>query len=298
MRVSRGRDKKAMTPRNSRLVDLQAAGRMTKYSEIEALVGRKEELGELRAAIQRRESRLIWGAMDAGKSALIRKAISDLPRAERRNCIYWTGPASGKQLLAYFVGRLYELGDPLVRRKIHADRADAASLDRWLHMQSSLRLRGILFNASAQGGYRFFFDHFSPPTHSMARLLKEIMYRCKTPVYLAARGLSQDAIGHAWSLYWNDGLRIHLGPLPERAARELLELCIKNLGLHSLDLAHFREDVLRLSGHLPGSIVKMCALAADSRYHYGDQVKIKLVHVDYLMQSTLSAIHRSPSTLQ
>jgi len=39
-----------------------------------------------------------------------------------------------------------------------------------------------------------------------------------------------------------------------------------------------------LSGCLPGCIVKMCELAADPRYRYGDQIKVKLVHVDYLMQ--------------
>jgi hypothetical protein len=141
-------------------------------------------------------------------------------------------------------------------------------------------------------------DHFPAPTHNMARLMKEIMYRCKTPIYLAARDFSQGAIGYAWSLYWNDALRVHLGPLSERAARELLEICIRGLGLHALDLEDFREEILRLSGHLPGSIVKMCKLAADSRYHYGDRIKIKLVHVDYLMQSTASAMAHIPNFLQ
>ena len=121
--------------------------------------------------------------------------------------------------------------------------------------------------------------------HNMARLMKEIMYRCKTPVYLAARGYSQKEIGYAWSLFWNDGLRIHLGPLTERTARDLLEICIRNFGLDSLDLEGFRESILRVSGHLPGSIAKMCELASHARYHYGDQIKVKLVHVDYLMQA-------------
>jgi hypothetical protein len=127
--------------------------------------------------------------------------------------------------------------------------------------------------------------------------MKEIMYRCETPVYLIARGMSQQEIGYAWSLYWNDLLRLHLGPLLERQAGELLELCIRDFGLNSLDLEDFREEVLRLSGLLPGSIVKMSRLAADSRYHYGDRIKIKLVHVDYLMQSTPSAMAHSPNFL-
>jgi hypothetical protein len=271
---------------------------MTQSVQIETLIGRKEELRELCAAIQQCESRLVWGATDAGKTALIKQAICELPDVERRKCVCWTGAASGRQLLSHFVGRLYELGDPFVRKKVHADGATETLLNRWLHKQTSLRLRGILFKASMQGDYRFFVDHFPPQTHNMARLMKEMMYRCKTPVYLAARDYTQGEIGYAWGLYWNDALRVHLGPLNERAARELLEICIRGLGLDALDLEDFHEDILRLSGRLPGSIVKMCELAADSRYHYGDRIKTKLVHVDYLMQSTPSAMAHSPNFLQ
>jgi len=261
---------------------------MTERAQIEALVGRKEELRRVNAAIHKRKSLLIWGPTDAGKTALIETAIRELPDAEQRKCAHWTGAASRRQLLSHFVGRLYELGDPFVRMKVHADGATEVSLKRWLDKQTSLRLRGILFTASTQGDYRFFVDHFPPLTHNMARLMKEIMYRCKTPIYLAARDHSQGEIGYAWSLYWNDGLRVHLGPLSERAASELLEACIGRFGLTSLDLGDFREDILRLSGHLPGSIVKMCELASHDRYHYGDQIKVKLVHVDYLMQTNQS----------
>ncbi len=251
---------------------------MTKCTQLETLVGRKEELRALHAAIK--------------------TAIHELPEAVRRNCVYWAGAARGRRLLSHFVGRLYELGDSFVRRKVHADGATETSLNRWLNEQTSLRLRGILFTASTQGDYRFFVDHFPPSTHNMARLMKEMMYRCKTPIYLAARDFSQGAVGYAWSLYWNDGLRVHLGPLNERSARELLEICILALGLHALDLADFREEILRLSGYLPGSIVKMCELAVNSRYHYGDRIKIKLVHVDYLMQSDPAAIKQPPTFLQ
>jgi len=271
---------------------------MAEVFEGGALTDRKEELQTLRSAIQRRESRLVWGPADSGKTTLIKKAISELSDKERESCICWEGAASRRQLLSHFVGQLFELGDPFVRRKVHTDGATEISLSQWLHRQTSLRLRGILFAASRQGQYRFFLDHFPSATLNMARLLKEMMYRCETPVYLAARGYTQDVIGYAWSLYWNDTLRVHLGPLNDRAARELLESCIRSLGLDSLDLGDFREEILRLSGHLPGSIVKMCKLAAHSKYHYGDRIKIKLVHVDYLMQSGPSGTNRAATFLQ
>jgi hypothetical protein len=264
----------------------------------DVLVGRERALHRLRAAIQKRESQLIWGQSDAGKTFLIRQAIAGLPEADRRKCIYWTGAATGRQLVSHFLRGLYLFGDPLVRRKVHADRAGESNLDRWLHKQSLLRLRGILFTAAEQGDYRFFVDHLPPPTHKMAHLLKQIMHRCKTPVYLTGRGYVQQEIGYAWSLYWADEYRIELEPLAETAARELLEMCISNFGLTFLDLAGFRDEILQISERLPGSIVKMCELAADARYHYGDRVKLKLVHVDYLMKSNRLALKQTPTFLQ
>jgi hypothetical protein len=251
---------------------------------LERLIGRETEMRRLQAALRKRQSQLVCGAPDAGKTALIQKVLSELPDAERRKCICSSGAASRRQLVESFVRGLYLAGDPLVGRKVHADRGTEATLSRWINEQSGLRLRGILFTAAEQGEYRFFVDQMPPLSHTIAQLLKEIMYRARTPVYLAGRGYAQAEIGYAWSLYWTDEYRIRLGPLSEAAARELLELCIERFGLSSLDLEGFREDILHLSGHLPGSIVKMCELAADPRYHYGDQVKLKLIHVDYLLQ--------------
>lgn len=265
---------------------------LTETAQNETLVGRKEELRELLAAIHKRESRLVWGPVDVGKTALIKKAISELPEAERQNCVYSSGPVSRRKLLSHFVGRLYELGDVWVRKKVHADGATEVSLNRWLQKQTSLRLRGILFTASMQGDYRFFIDHFSTPTYSIARLMKEIIYQCKTPIYLAALDHSQAETGYAWSLYWSDALRIHVGPLNQRMARQLLENCIRSFGLDSLDLEGFREEILRVSGHVPGSIVKMCELASQDRYHYGDQIKFKLVYLDYLTQANRASFAR------
>jgi hypothetical protein len=248
------------------------------------LIGRESETRRLQVALRERQSQLVWGATDAGKTALIQRVLSELPDAERRKCICWSGAASRRKLVESLVRGLYLAGDPIVCKKVYGDRGTEATLARWIAEQSGLRLRGILVTAAKEGDYRFFVDHMPPVSHTTAQFLKEIIYRAKTPVYLAGHGYSQAEIGYAWSLYWTDEYRIRLGPLSEASARELLELCIQRFGLSSLDLKGFREHILHLSGHLPGSIVKMCELAADPRYHYGDQVKLKLIHVDYLLQ--------------
>jgi ABC-type polar amino acid transport system ATPase subunit len=70
---------------------------MTRVPNLDLFLGRKEELRSLLAALHERESRLVWGPSDAGKSALIRKLFSELTESERRGCICWKGPA-GKHL--------------------------------------------------------------------------------------------------------------------------------------------------------------------------------------------------------
>ncbi|MGB8591230.1 MAG: hypothetical protein WA755_14025 [Candidatus Acidiferrales bacterium] len=262
------------------------------------MLGRVAELRRLRNAIEKRSSQLIWGPMDAGKTTLLRKAISELPEAIGRRCIYWSGAGTGRELVSHLVRGLYMAGDAFIRRKVHADGASDATLNRWLQDQSALRLRGILFTASERGDYRFFLDQFPPASHSIAKLLKEFMYRCKTPVYLTGLGYSAGEIGYAWSLYWTDEYRIRLGPLSESLAKELLELCIRRFALDSLDLEGFRQEILHMSGNLPGAIVKMCELAADSRYHYGDQIKTKVVHVDYLMRTAPAVLGHMPGVLR
>jgi len=252
---------------------------------LERLIGRDAEARQLRAAMRESRSQLVWGPSDSGKTFLIANVLGELPESERQKCISWTGPASRRNLVEQLVRGLFLAGDPVVRKRVQADRCDELTLGRWIGEQSAVRLRGILLTAAERGDYRFFLDHLPPVSHAFAGLLKEMIYRAKTPVYLTGHGYSQAEIGYAWSLYWTDEYRLHLGPLSEVCARELLQTCIERFALTSLDLDDFREEILHLSGNLPGAIVKMCELAANPRYHYGDRVKLKLVHVDYLLQS-------------
>lgn len=248
----------------------------------------------LKLAIGKRQSQLIWGPSGAGKTFLIQELLASLPEADRHKCIYVPASKGGRDLAAHFLRSLYLVGDPFVRRKVHCDGAGEVTLNRWIGEQSFSRMRGILFSATELGDYRIFVDHLPLPTSQMVHFIEEIMYRCKTPVYMTGHGYSQGEIGRAWSLYWCDRYRTHLGPLTETPARELLEMCIHKFALDSMDLGAFRNEILRLSGCLPGSIVKMCEIAADPRYHYHNQIKIKLVHVDYLMRTNPDEIKRMP----
>lgn len=276
--------KSADTP-GARAMHLCRIGMKHLAASPEPLIGRDAQARQLRTAMREKRSHLIYGPLHSGKTFLIGKVLGELPASERRRCITWTGPASRRQLVEHLIRELFLAGDPFVRKKVQADRCDDSTLGQWIAEQSAIRLRGILFTAVEQADYWFFLDHLSSVSHALAQFLKEMMYRTKAAVYITGYGYSQTEIGFAWSLYWTDEYRVHLGPLPEPAARELLEKSIERFALTSLDLDGFRKEILHLSGNLPGAIVKMCELAANPRYHYGHQVKVKLIHVDYLLQS-------------
>jgi len=250
-------------------------------SDAAIFVGRQTELSKLGQAIRKRESLLVWGVPDSGKSALVSKAISQLPDRTARRCICASGNGSPQDILRNIAEGLAE--DPLFRSKFKADTGFGASFSAWVKHQTSLRLRGLLYRASGAGEYWIFLEDLTPMTHILVRIVKELMWNQKTPIYAIAPGWTYNELGLAAQLYWNDRQRLHIDALSATAAKELLEWAIRHYGLSRLDLEGFREDILEFSGMLPGAIVRMCAAATDSHYHFQGRIKTKLLHVDYLM---------------
>lgn len=263
-------------------------------TEIGVFVGRQGELARLQEAIRDRQSLLIWGEPDSGKSALVLRAISQLPELLASRCICAPANVSPQAILRIITEGLAD--DPLLRAKFRADTGQHPSFSHWVRAQTSLRLRGLLYRAADAGQYWIFLEDVAPMSHLMARILKELVCNRKTPVYLIAQSWTAADLGHAASLYWNDRLRLHVGGLPLAAARTLVELSIRRFGLSRLDLEGFRKEILELSGMLPGTILRLCAAAADTRYHFEGRIKTKLLYADHLLnQWAASRFEQGPA---
>jgi hypothetical protein len=252
-----------------------------RISESGVFLGRSRELARLREAIRKRESLLVWGGSDSGKSALVARALRELPERIRKRCVCTTGAGSPQDILRGITYGFAE--DPLFRSKFRAETGYGASFRRWVNQQTSLRLRGLLYRAAGAGEYWVFLENLAPMTRLLTRIAKQLMINERTPIYAIALGPTYRELGHAAQLYWNDQQRLHLGALPVAAAAELLESAIQKFGLAQFDLEDFREEILKFSGLLPGAILNMCKAAADTRYHFEGRIKTKLLHVDYLM---------------
>lgn len=255
----------------------------TTQGEPQIFIDREADTRRLRNAIGNRESLLICGPAGVGKTAFVFKVFSDLAKEKSGCCFYVSGMKGLQDFLRKLIRRLHESGDPVLCRQLREEGFAPAAFKAWINSRRTSRLKGTLYRAVEKRNYWVFLDHFPPLTYAVAKVVKELVRMRNTPVYLLARGFTERDVGHVTDLYWSERQRLVLGPVPEASAQELLEDCIQRFSLSNLDLEDFSEEILRLSGHVPGAIVRMCALAADPRYQYQSRVKTRLVHIDYLM---------------
>ena len=247
-------------------------------------LGRETETARLRAALEGGTGLAIWGPADSGKTALVRHTLAQLPRDSARSCIHLPLAGPPHAVLCRLLEEMHARGDGFLAGKFHVDGGRGEEFSHWAARQTSLRLRGLLYRAAEAGRYQLILDGAAGLSDAFTRIVKELASMRETPVHLVSHTCTEEDLGRGARLYWNEDLRLGLGALPVPSARALVEHCIRRFGLSRLQLEGFREGMLRLSGRLPGAIVKMCARAGDAQYHFGGRVETRLLHVDYMMQ--------------
>lgn len=249
----------------------------------ELFFNREAETGRVLAAIKERQSLLISGPAGIGKTRLLAEVIKRLPREQSKSCIYLAAVTGLRPTLTGLLRNLYAREDPTLRRQMRADGFRSADFKGWFKAQPSSHLKGTLYRAVESRSYWIFLDQVSVMTAAVAKVVKELVRMRNTPVYLAVRDLKAIDAGHLLNLYWSEKHRVCLGPLPGKAARELLDSCVAQFGLSRVNPSVFCPEVLRLSGRVPAAIVQMCALAAEPHYQSESGLKRRLAHLDSLL---------------
>ncbi|HTV54357.1 MAG TPA: hypothetical protein VMI06_05525 [Terriglobia bacterium] len=246
-------------------------------------VDREKECDRLREAVLSGQSMMIAGPRGAGKTTLVLKIISEVSPVLGNRCLYIAKVKDLQDLLRSLIRALYEAEDINLRRELHTAGISSATFDHWLRNLPANRLRSTLYRAINASGYRVFVDHVSRLTPAMARVIKQLFWMRQTPVYLVfSEEPEARRVSHFF--YWGEQEALRLGPLPMPAGRMLLENCIHQFGLARFDLEGFRDEVLQLSQLVPGAIIAMCELASNPQYQFESRIKVKLVHIDYLMR--------------
>lgn len=255
---------------------------------------RENERCRLREAILSGRSLMITGARGMGKTALVLKVIAELTPSVRRHCLYVETYRDPQDLLRRLIRVLLKAESPSLSRELRTAGVATRSSENWLTSLSSSRLQGTLYRAVQEDDrYRIFLDHGHALTPSVGRVIKELIWMRRTPVYLVADGTrttEMEIVGASQFSYRGDEQILQLGPLPYGAARTLIEACIQECGLAGLDLEGFREELSQLA---PGAIVTMCEMAAHQNYQFHSRVKTKLIHIDYLMRGSARTAKRT-----
>ena len=241
---------------------------------------RERELATLRDAARSGTSLHISGPAGAGKSALVERALMGLKPPSARRFLRVDAPAGLRDLLQKLVAELRAARDAALAAQLRSDCVRAADFTRWLRAQSSSRLKGALYRSADAANLAVVVDHAPALTAAEAKVLVELARMRATPVWFITRRSDGRAATLLKGIYWEPASRLSLGPLPAADARELLEAGIRAYRLEQFELADFRSDALRLSGRLPGAILGLCRLAADTRYHMGNRIKTRVAYVD------------------
>lgn len=247
-------------------------------------VGRPREMSRLREAILARRSLLVYGAAGAGKTVLLKETLSSLPTAVRRSCLVCGSCANPRSVWRDLIRSLAEAADPQVLSRVERECGASGSLARWLDEQSSLRLRGILRRATRDSPYFVFIDSTARLPTGVYRLLQEWIWSGRTPVFLLARGSTEQEIGKVAKLYWHSGLQLELGPMRTEHLTVLVDHSLARFRLTELADQKFRDFLFKQCRGLPGRIVRLCELASQSTYHYHGHLKLHTLAVDFQMQ--------------
>jgi hypothetical protein len=154
--------------------------------------------------------------------------------------------------------------------------------EAWLAAQTSMRLKGLLWNAVETSPVPMMLDGVTGAGFPTYRFLQRIYH---TPG-MALSAASRDAVslGALARLFWNPAKALSLPPLPERDAEELFESAADRFKLRHLDLDEFREKALESACGNPGQIIEMCRLATRPQYHAGRHIKFSSLRIDAVMK--------------
>jgi len=236
-------------------------------------VGMAREKQRLSLAFATGDPLLLLGPQGSGKTRLIQESLST-----HRQVLYIAWAPNLHALLTTMARSLI-----VTRHAGFISRAKPGTdPEAWLALQTSIHLKGLLWNALEGSPVSMVLDGISGAGFPAYRFLQRIYHTPGMALFAAARDVF--GLGTLSRLFWNPTNAMNIPPLPERDAEQLFEAAADHFRLRDLDLDEFREKVLESARGNPGQIVAMCGLATQPRYHAGRYIKFSPLRIDTLMR--------------
>lgn len=228
-------------------------------------VDRTVELERLITRARERKHLLVFGPEGVGKTRLLQEFARVEPLA-----LYVPQSKSPHDLLLSLVDTL--------RAKL-----GVRSLPSHTSSMSTSGLKATVDRALNAKPFLLVVDHVQSPSRVISKIVKELGYYGRTPIFVGARSSHMEDVGALQALSYDKKERLemlnwHLDVALEFVCREADRI---NLRANNLDAA--LQSIVQLSGGNPGSILGMLKMASRSQYRIADQIKFHVLYLDYRM---------------
>jgi DNA polymerase III delta prime subunit len=228
-------------------------------------VERTVELERLTARARERKHLLVFGPEGVGKTRLLQEFARIQPLA-----LYVPQPKSPRDFLLSLVDTL--------RAKL-----GPRGLPSTTSSMSTGGLKVTVNKALDAKPFMLIIDHVQSPSRVVAKIVKELSYYGRTPVFLGARSSHMEDVGALQVLSYDKKERLEMLNWPQHVALEFARREAERAELWASNLDTALESIVQLSGGNPGSILGMLKMAARSEYRTEDQIKFHVLYLDYRM---------------
>ncbi len=240
------------------------------------LIGLANEYHRLMTSLKRRQPLLILGPGGSGKSTLIASVLKDFPRPDEVISIQHS--PNLHDLLVDLARSLVSAGHSTFRKFAKP----GGDPERWLTHQTSIHLKGLLWNALEAEPRTIILDGVTNAGFPTYRFLQRLYFAKHMALIAAAR--YPVALGALTRLFWDPRNIVHLRPLNEENANHVFDLAVSHFNIGNLDIEEFRGKVLNAAKGNPGQLIEMCRLAANPMYVTGTHIKFAPLRIDVLMK--------------
>jgi AAA domain len=228
-------------------------------------VERTAELDRLISRAQERKHLLVFGPEGVGKTRLLQEFARIEPLA-----LYIPQSKSPHDLLLSLVESL--------RTKL-----GARGLPSHTSGMSTSGLKATVDRALNVKPFLLLVDQLQGPSRVVVKILKDLGYYGRTPIFLAARSPHMEDIGALQPLCYDRKERLEMMNWPSEVALEFAHHNAERAELRASNLDAALQSIVQLSGGNPGSILGMLKMASRAQYRADDQIKFHVLYLDYRM---------------